>query len=141
VPLLARRFAEELGGAGAVVPDALIEAWELERFPGNVRELRNRVARYLALGDLAREPPGGGQSIASRVPDRDPFADALGGDLPWADAKQRVLDAFEGRYVRHLLERHDGNVTRAASAAGIARRYFHRLKARHAGADDGDEAE
>ena len=142
LPLLARRFAEELGGAGTSIPDAIVEAWELERFLGNVRELRNRVARYLALGDLAgeRRDDGASSSIASHVPDRDPFRDVLSDDLPWADAKQRVLDAFEGRYVRHLLDRHDGNVTRAAAAAGIARRYFHRLKARHAGGDDdGDE--
>jgi ActR/RegA family two-component response regulator len=45
-------------------------------------------------------------------------------------ARRRVLDAFEHRYVAHVLEEHGGNVAQAARASGIARRYLRKLKAK-----------
>ncbi|MDP9036583.1 MAG: helix-turn-helix domain-containing protein, partial [Myxococcota bacterium] len=52
-------------------------------------------------------------------------------DLPLSLARQRVIDELERRYVDRVLAKHGGNVTRAAHASGIARRYFHTLRARH----------
>ena len=52
-------------------------------------------------------------------------------DMPYSDARQRTLDLFEKRYVEALLEKHDGNVTRAAEAAGLSRVYLYRLLRRH----------
>ena len=51
-------------------------------------------------------------------------------DLPLAEARQKIVDEFEARYVEQLLANHGGNVTRAAAAAGVARRHLQRLKAR-----------
>jgi hypothetical protein len=45
-------------------------------------------------------------------------------------ARQRVIEDFERAYVEDVLAKHGGNVVRAASASGIARRYFYILKAR-----------
>ena len=53
-------------------------------------------------------------------------ADA-GADLPLKDAKARWMEVLEGAYLRDLLERHDGNISAAAKAAGIDRKTFHRL--------------
>jgi hypothetical protein len=44
-----------------------------------------------------------------------------------------VVDDFERRYVQTVLDRHQGDATRAAQASGIARRYFQLLRARQAG--------
>jgi two-component system response regulator HydG len=44
-----------------------------------------------------------------------------------------VVDAFERRYVERVLAKHGGNVTRAAAASGIARRYFYDLRKRAQG--------
>jgi DNA-binding NtrC family response regulator len=55
----------------------------------------------------------------------------LAGGLSLARGRARVIADFERRYVQHLLELHRGNVSRAAVASGIARRYFQVLKARH----------
>jgi hypothetical protein len=41
-----------------------------------------------------------------------------------------MVAEFEKRYVRRVLEMHDGNVGKAAAASGIALRYFQLLKAR-----------
>jgi len=38
---------------------------------------------------------------------------------------------FEGRYVRWLLARHDGNVSAAAREAGMDRKYLHKLAVKH----------
>ncbi len=139
VEVLARRFSLELGGDAASLPAELVSRWALERWPGNVRELRNAVARRLALGELAPDPPARTEASPPDPAGADPFARILTSELPWSDARDRAIEAFEARYVRAMLERHGGNVTRAAAAAGLARRYFHKLKARHVGADPEDD--
>ena len=48
-------------------------------------------------------------------------------DLPFKEAKQSLLDDFETRYFSHLLETHDGNLSRAAASAGITRYYLREL--------------
>ena len=45
-------------------------------------------------------------------------------------ARQAVLDEFERRYTTHMLALHGGNVTRAAAASGIGRRYFQMVRAK-----------
>jgi DNA-binding NtrC family response regulator len=145
VELLARHFAAQLGVEPGSLPASLLSRWSEAPWPGNVRELRNAVARWVALGDLAPEPPAhegaGGRSPASAAPATgDPIAQLLALDLPLADARQKVVDVFELRYVERALQQHAGNVTRAAASAGVARRHFHRLKARllNGGAEDAD---
>ena len=41
-----------------------------------------------------------------------------------------IVQTFERRYVEAVLADHGGNVSRAAAASGLARRYFQMLKAR-----------
>ena len=52
-------------------------------------------------------------------------------DLPLKDAKERWMAVLEASYLRELLERHDGNISAAAKAAGIDRKTFHRLVNKH----------
>jgi hypothetical protein len=56
----------------------------------------------------------------------------LAQDLPFPQARQRVLDAFERAYIERVLTQHGGSVARAAAASGIARRYFQLIRARQA---------
>jgi DNA-binding NtrC family response regulator len=143
VSLLAHRFWAQLGGAPGALPGDLLARWEDWPWPGNVRELRNAVARRLALGDLAdaeapeacaSEPSApGGDAQRLTTPTRgtgDPIARVLALDLTLAESREQLLAEFEQRYVEHVLERSGGNVTRAAAAAGIARRHLQRLKAK-----------
>ena len=48
-------------------------------------------------------------------------------ELPFKEAKAQLVEAFERDYLTALLERHHGNISRAASEAGIDRNYIHRL--------------
>jgi two-component system response regulator HydG len=117
VALLASHFWREAGGAGEV-PYELLRRFERHDWPGNVRELANAVTRYLAIGDQdLTAPPTAGAS-------GDVIRDELERGTPFRLARDRVLAEFERRYLEHMLARHGGNVTKAAQASGIGRRYF-----------------
>jgi DNA-binding NtrC family response regulator len=140
VSILAKFFCEQAGASPQVLPAALLARWESFDWPGNVRELRNAVARWLAIGDLddAGVESGGNVFDAEPSSSRAPFpsrGDVIGQivslDLPIGEARQKMLDAFERRYVEHVLDVHGGNVTRAAAAAGVARRHLQRIKAKY----------
>ena len=127
VELLARIFWREMGGGGAEIPRELLHRWDAYGWPGNVRELRNTVARHVALGDLAgvgRPAPASVRPVAEEPEDL---------DLPFPQARDRALEAFETRYVARVLEQNGGDVAQAAAASGIGRRYFQKLKARTKG--------
>ncbi len=141
IRVLANHFCRELGGERTLPPD-LLARWEAMPWPGNARELRNAVARYLALGDVA-DARGSVASVpaAPAIPAAAP--DLPGGpsqpdvvdrilamNLPLARAREHLLREFEQRYVERTLAQHGGVVTRAAEASGIARRHFQRLRAR-----------
>ena len=51
--------------------------------------------------------------------------------LDFKEAKQRVVDAFELAYLKQLLARHDGNITRSAQEAGLTRYHLRELLKRH----------
>ena len=91
-------------------------------WPGNVRELRNHVERLTLLGEES-EPP---HSPAGA----DRFTVAATSGLPYRKARAMALETFTEAYVESMLARHGGNVTQAARTAGVARRYFQRLKQR-----------
>ena len=133
VELLARAFWKTMAGQRGPYPAGLLERYGHYKWPGNVRELKNVVARRIALGAFADAGGGGGggtngaASASADVIDR-----VLAMDLPLVEARARVVSDFEARYLAKVLERHGGNVSRAAAASGIARRYFQLLRARTA---------
>ncbi len=107
------------------------------RWPGNVRELRNVVLRAIpfcagdlidlqALPDALRtvRPAGDPSRGASPFPATDP-------GLPYHEAKEQLVEAFEARYLEDLLERCDGNLSKAAREAGVDRKTIARMLKRH----------
>ena len=46
-------------------------------------------------------------------------------------ARREAIDRFEADYVRHLLRKTGGNVTRAAALADVSRQIIHKLIAKH----------
>jgi DNA-binding NtrC family response regulator len=134
VALLVGHFCRELGGDPSRIPQRVLAAWEQQPWPGNVRELRNAVARYLALGELAQlqqaEESAPDSLPAMPTPGTDWLEPILAQKLPLAEAREKVLQVFERRYIEAMLAAFGGNGVRAAAAAGVARRYFQLLKAK-----------
>ena len=57
---------------------------------------------------------------------------STGGTLePLRVARRNAADAFEKHYVEHVLNKSDGNVTRAAALAEVSRQVIHKLMAKH----------
>ena len=52
-------------------------------------------------------------------------------DLGLKEAKDRWMAVLEASYLKELLDRHHGNISAAAKAAGIDRKTFHRLVNKH----------
>lgn len=134
IAVLATHFWAEMGGNPHALDPALMQKWEDYDWPGNVRELRNKVSRQLALGDLADmgmersvEAPPSTSDVTARGDAIDRFVDM---GIPFPQARDRIVDEFEQRYVARLLAMHNGDVAQAAAASGIGRRYFQKLKAR-----------
>ncbi len=105
---------------------------EMARYdwPGNVRELRNYVERKVVLegeGTL-----GNGREPTSVPPVTGPEEAAkIDIELPFKDAKDHVIEAFERAYLTALFAWAEGNVSRAARKANLDRMYLHRLLQRH----------
>ncbi len=123
-------------------------------WPGNVRELRNVIERALALGTdpgrlvapLGSTPYAGGARPGTAGGGHgrdngghghaeggygDVAADLFSPERSFREHKERWNDEFERRYLRWLLGRADGNVSKAARSADMDRKYLHKLLRKH----------
>jgi DNA-binding NtrC family response regulator len=76
-------------------------------------------------GGEALGPPGDDQPAR---PGRHPVVKMEVDDsVPYRIAKQRLMADFDSRYLKQLLRRHGGNVSRAARAAGLDRMTVHKM--------------
>ena len=134
VPLLAAHFLEKharvLGRALTGFDADALRALIGYPWPGNVRELENAVERAVAvgqgttvaLGDLPADVRGTQEgALPSEVLAK----------LPYREAVDLARDRVTRDYLVALLRELDGNVTRAAERAGMARESLHRLLKRH----------
>jgi len=100
-------------------------------WPGNVRELENTVERgvimasgeILKVGDLF---PAENQKNSSS-PALTIASDPSIFDIPFKEAKEKILDEFQSRYILRLLEKHGGNVSQTARECGLKRQHIYRL--------------
>ncbi|HVW28497.1 MAG TPA: sigma-54 dependent transcriptional regulator [Polyangiaceae bacterium] len=150
IPLLAFHFLQKYAAkTGRDIRKISPEAMRLlqnEPWPGNVRELENAIEHAVVFcrkdtilpGDL----PFGKKTHETLSPEEEQAHsgsnrwDLPGGlsDLPYRDAKQRAVAAFELAYFEAILKRTQGNVSEAARQAGLDRSNFRRA-ARRAGAN------
>ena len=72
------------------------------------------------------------EQLQGRDPVAPDSASDLGRELVCLKAARRAaIDRFEVEYVRALLEKAGGNVTRAATFADVSRQVIHKLIAKH----------
>jgi transcriptional regulator with PAS, ATPase and Fis domain len=127
VELLRRRGFDAERVAGPNLDRLYAHDW-----PGNVRELRNVIERALALAPRSRTfdelrlvvAPGGRADGST-----DPLT--VRTDLPYVEAKQQLLEAFEQRYLQDVLARCEGNISATARASGLDRKHLKTLLRRH----------
>jgi DNA-binding NtrC family response regulator len=136
IALLAHHFWKQLAEANQPIPADFIQRLETYSWPGNVRELQNAVARRVALGELANgtAPWALREELPQLVTESSGagrMEQILEENLPLPLARKRVVETFEMLYLERVLDEYDGNVARAAAAAGVARRYFRLLRARN----------
>jgi DNA-binding NtrC family response regulator len=134
IPLLAGHFLEKharvLGRPLAAFDHESLRALTGYTWPGNVRELENAVERAVAvaqgdeiqLRDLPAEVKG---SREGSIP-----AEQLA-RMPYREAIDLARDRVTREYLVALLRELEGNVTRAAERAGMARESLHRLLKRY----------
>jgi DNA-binding NtrC family response regulator len=134
VRLLVHAFLRRYGqGRVTRIDDEAQGALEAYAWPGNVRELQNAVERACALADAStvrrRDLP---DYIfeARTLPAAAPTA-ASGAGRTLQEAREHWMQSLESAYLRDLLDRHGGNVSSAAKAAGIDRKTFHRLASKY----------
>lgn len=121
LPRLVEAIALELGYPDVRLSSADLSALRGQALPGNVRELRRTIEETLLRANAPR-PSGTAQPA---------FDDSELVRMPFKEAKEKLLDAFEKRYVEELLDRASGNVSRAADEAGIDRNHLARLAKKH----------
>jgi transcriptional regulator with PAS, ATPase and Fis domain len=126
IPLLAAHFHRSLGGNG-VLPDAYVAALVQKSYAGNVRELKNVIERDVLLGNVTEARPSASPPPLALPTGAEELAPL---HLPLKEARQAWTESFEQIYVRAILKRTRGNVTRAAELAGVSRRFLQRMAAR-----------
>jgi len=106
--------------------DRAVEAFKNYDWPGNVRELRNLVEMAVYSErrplDLASFLYISRQKTHEELARSDHIA-----ERPFKEAKGELISEFETAYIREMLRKHGGNISKAARDAGIERAYLQRL--------------
>jgi DNA-binding NtrC family response regulator len=116
------------------VVDGISEAnWQgllAHSWPGNVRELRNFIERTLAVSGGVSGPDDASRPAPVAQPAGE-VAATVDLSRPFIEAREELLARFEKTYLEAMLARENGNISRAARAAGLDRMHFKRLLQRH----------
>jgi transcriptional regulator with PAS, ATPase and Fis domain len=111
------------------VSEKAVDALMAYPWPGNVRELRNVIERAVFLSEV-------GQVDIDDImldPRQQSGASSSSYDLdsPFKEAKNKIVESFERAYLRNLLTRNKGNISRSAREAEIERKYLKDLMKKH----------
>ena len=134
IPALAyhflRRYSQENGKPVVGISEDAMTLLRTYTWPGNIRELENTIERAVALSNQAMLTP---EDLPVEVRDRstpgahsDRPSDAWKGfdDLP-------TLEEVKKRYILHVLDSTQGNISRAAEILDIDRRSLYRMLERY----------
>jgi DNA-binding NtrC family response regulator len=142
IPLLAQHCLSAFWGRHRTVKDlaprfteAAIRMLSEHPWQGNVRELQNVIEHAVVLlepgadiqptdlslsGDVKRHTPAGALTFRPATVDEGYHA-----------ARDRIISDFELQYLAWLIERAEGNMSKAARIAGVDRTTLYRLMERH----------
>jgi len=127
IPLLARHFLHEAAASydrSAVELDREAEAWLRARpWPGNLRQLRHRMARALLLATSSTL----GVADLERTLGMDP--EGVPDELPGVGSM--TMEEIERAMIEKAMRHHDGNVSRVAESLGLSRAALYRRLEKH----------
>lgn len=133
IPLLARHFIGKYAALhGKPVKgftDEAIERLISYSWPGNVRELENTVERgiIMATGEMITADDLFAGNSTKEEPSLSIADDPSIFNLPFKEAKEKIIDEFQSRYLIKLLEKHGGNISQTARECGLKRQYIYKL--------------
>jgi two-component system nitrogen regulation response regulator NtrX len=127
LPLLIDHFLKDAAArfrrdVKPLTADAL-RACAAHEWKGNVRELKSAVEQALLLAPGPEIEPADLFGPAA-LPDKLPATPVSPSGLPFREAKERVVEAFERDFLLGALRRHGGNITKAAEEVGMYRQNF-----------------
>jgi two-component system NtrC family response regulator len=103
-----KRFAGESGKAGMKLAPPALRAMERHGWPGNIRELENRIRRAVVMANGIKVTPAD-LELAS------PYTKYEGQGL------REAREAMERDFIARAMQRNKGNLTKTASDLGISR--------------------
>lgn len=111
------------------VEDDALKVLQRYKWPGNVRELQNIIERASSIGDkgvINKDHVDFVFTELEREEDRTEKLQVVK-DIPFKEAKQKVVEVFERDYLLDLLRRNNYNLSKAAREAGIDRKHIRNL--------------
>ncbi|MCO4772377.1 MAG: sigma 54-dependent Fis family transcriptional regulator [Deltaproteobacteria bacterium] len=139
LPLLTKKLLEAIGH-NSVIPAEGPALDRLRQHPwlGNVRELRNVLERGLLLAPpgataleqlpLRLSPIMGDEPRTQRGPGSLPPVEF---GLPYKEAKEAAVSAFEREYLKAALARNGANLSKTARDVGLTRHHLRKLLRQH----------
>ncbi|MBA3451734.1 MAG: sigma 54-interacting transcriptional regulator [Deltaproteobacteria bacterium] len=137
IPILVEHMLAALtpGVPAPKITRAAVRALAQHRWPGNIRELENALARGVAMGGDVIDVGDLPEAIAQAAARPEPAKPALGEDLRLKPA----LGATEQAYITAAMSRAKGNQTVAARLLGLSRFGLQKKLRRLAGDDDASD--
>jgi len=138
LPVLVERLLPEVGGKDiAVVEGANLARLRKHSWQGNIRELRTVLERAILLAESGTrefdELPLRLSHVLRRnePPSSNPGIGEVHLRLPYKEARERALNAFERTYLEAALARNGANLSRTARDIGLTRHYLRKLLREH----------
>jgi DNA-binding NtrC family response regulator len=139
IPQLIAHFYRMLTHSADAPPAELITRLLRQNWAGNVRELRSAVERAVVLGESAAASDA---AMSGGLDDRRGSGDSwpsMDFTQSFRDSKEAAIAVWTRVYVRDLLDRYGGNLSRAARAVSMDRNHLRDLlnKYNHEGVSSG----
>ncbi len=123
------------------VEDDALKVLQRYQWPGNVRELTNIIERAVSFAEANTIAKSHLDFVFSELDNEEERTEKLvmDNDLPFKEAKQKLLDVFEKDYLIDLLKRNNNNLSKAAREAKIDRKHIRNLLKKYGIATKDDE--
>ncbi len=131
--LLNARFNKKSDGSfyAARVEDDAIKILQRYQWPGNVRELNNILERAVSFSENGIISGSHLQFIFNESTQDEEATvrttSMIDNNLPFKEAKQKIVESFEKDYLEDLLKKNKNNVSKAAREAKIDRKHLRNL--------------